>query len=163
MPKMGVPAQSIESSSALDEGMYKLRLTSINCKFTEKKDSVNMRWEYEILGHQTKDGKAYKTSMFISQKAGWIQNDATHALGLTMEEQPDKSLTIPGEFTGPDAEPEKWQYRGPLLGRECQAYLVRETSNGREYNNIKYYVCAVPNCAQRFPKVAHTKDYTRKK
>jgi hypothetical protein len=159
MPKMGVPAASIEGSQPLDEGMYKLRLIAISCKKSTKGDSTNMKFEYEIQGQQQKDGKSFKTNIFISEKAGWIQNDAVHALGLTMEEQPGGALAIPGDFVGPDAEPEKWQYKGPLLGRDCEAFLV----NDGRYNNIKYFVCHVPNCAQRFPKVSHTKDLTFKK
>jgi hypothetical protein len=163
MNKMAVSSTSIEQSPALDEGMYKLRLVTISCSKSKDGKSTNMKFEYEVQGHQLPDGKPYRTNMFISEKAGWIQNDAVHALGLTMEEEKDGTLSIPGAFDGPAGEPDKWQYKGPLAGRECDAYLVRDNSSGREYNNIKYFICKLANCAQRFPKIAHTKDYGRKK
>lgn len=162
--KMSMPASAIDATSyAVDEGVQTLKLTGIDSKFSKDRGSINWTFNFEIYGHQKKDGSAVTLKNWVNSKAGWVQNDLCHALGIPMEAQPDGSIALPGDFNGPQDEPEKWQYRGPLVGRTCKAYLVKETSSkGTEVNNIKYFICGIQDCATRFPKIQHSKDLTRK-
>lgn len=173
--KMSMPSASIESTPIdIPNGLADLKLTNIGA--TKQKnvvkynpgDPVNYVFYFEIAGIvkesgaveplTKEDGSAITIRMYVSSKAPWIQNDICHGLGLPMEDD-GTSVSIPGEFDGPADKPEDWQYRGPLVGRVMRANLEKQD----KYSNVKTIVCAISDCATRFPKVQHSKDLLKKK
>ncbi len=171
MPKLNFSKSKIESTyKVLDEGLYKLRLLGFNPKPSKAGDSTNLNPIMEAVSMAdgspcpTKDdGKNIPVFYNLNTKADWAANDFVHCFGLPMEETGEKDehgdplMTIPGNWGTGD----KWEYKGPLIGRTGIVYLIKDTYNGKEQNKIKYFVCAVDQCEQRFPKVRHSTDLTK--
>jgi hypothetical protein len=57
---------------------------------------------------------------------------------------------FPGDWDGPEDQPENWSYRGPLTGQTGQVYLVQaDDTKGGVKNAIKYYICKLPACSEK--------------
>jgi hypothetical protein len=53
-------------------------------------------------------------------------------------------------------DPKNWIYRGPLLGKVGKVEVVEEHKQGQKpRNNIKMFICAIPDCATKNPNVSH--------
>jgi hypothetical protein len=159
-----------------EEGMYTLALRGFTPKPIIPKDGtdvspgVNYNPILEILSKvdgspapTRTDGKPLR--VFFSAPTTWqgAVEDFCHAFGLPLEDDGNGNVGLPGIWD-PQEEQDvtKCTYRGPLLdGRTAQAFLVKTTYNGQEKNEIKYFVCKVPNCAQKFPKLIHVKSFQR--
>jgi hypothetical protein len=62
----------------------------------------------------------------------------------------DGDFEFPGNWDGPEEDPSKWQYSGPLLGQVGQAYVIQaDNGKGGQNNKIKFYVCKVPGCTEK--------------
>lgn len=170
MPKKLVfKPESIERTRKIvDEGLYYVTLTGFAAKVSSKGDSINYNpiMELSFLADGVTpapfkdDGKPIPVFYNGNSKAEWALNDMVHGFGLPMETitvDGTTGLSLPGIWV-PEAEEDisKCEYKGPLVGRKAQVYLVKETYNGTEQNKIKYFVCAVPNCAQKFPRIKHS-------
>ena len=53
---------------------------------------------------------------------------------------------MPGDFVGPDDDPEKWQYVGPLNGCVAKAILKTKTYNGKDSSGVDQWLCQVSGC-----------------
>ena len=172
MPKVTFSQEKIETQyKNPDSGLYQLKLLGFKPAKSKNGDSINFNPVLELVG--TTDGSAVPKddkggnlqSQYwagVNSKADGIVNDFCHGFGLPME-GPPTALEIPGIFDGPADDPSKWQYKGPLVGRVCTAYLEVGQYNGKPNVKVKYYTCAIPDCATRFPKVRHSTDLNRQK
>lgn len=160
MPKMSVSAEQIKAPEPVPDNIYELRLEGFKPKFSSKKTNVNLNPQLKIATGQF----AGKTPLFenLNSDAGWVINDFCHAFGIPMVKNASGGFDIPGEFVGPDAEPEKWQYRGPLLGKVGKASVVITTYEGKPQNKVKSWICAVPNCNTQFPDIRHSNDLLKR-
>ena len=173
MAKLQFTPNQIENSyKVVDEGLYWITLTGFAPKMSKKKpdgsggDSINFNPTMELTSLEDgspapvrDDGKPLPVFGNLNTKGAWVINDFCHGFGIPMETDSAGNLSIPGIWV-PEAETdiEKCEYKGPLVGRKALVYLAKTTYNGKEQNKIKYYVCAVPNCAQKFPKIKHSTD-----
>jgi hypothetical protein len=167
-----------QTRKVVDEGMYKLTLTGFNPKPIKPKDGsnispgVNYNPTLEITARV--DGKPIPVrddgkplQVFFSGPTTWeaAVNDFCHAFGLPLDDDGQGNSGLPGVWY-PENEPDvtKCSYKGPLLSsghNTCEAYLIKTTYDGQPKNEIKFFVCAVPNCVQKFPKMTHLKSFQR--
>jgi hypothetical protein len=172
MPKVVFNQEKIESQfKIVPEGLYQVKVLGFKPAKSKGGDSINFNPILELVGTtdgspcpKQEDGSPITSQYWagLNSKADGIVNDFCHCFGLPME-GPPTALEIPGIFDGPEGEPSRWQYKGPLVGRIGKAYLIQQEYNTRQSNKIKYYVCAVPDCPTRFPKVRHSTDLTKQK
>jgi hypothetical protein len=170
--KFKVDNEKLQGIEPVPQGIYKLRLVGFNPKHAKPKqgsdisESVNFNPEFEIVAPGTKyDGRSLKYAFSANTKIpNWIQ-DMVHGLGMEMEgydpNNPESEASIPGiwdadaaKFNRQDAS--TWTYQGPLLNKECNAELYITEYNGRKNNSILRFICAVPKCNERFPKIQHS-------
>lgn len=180
MPKLTFTPDQLESNfKTVDEGIWILELTGFKPKISKAKDSLNYNPVFEVVSDSNgnpaptqDDGKLISSQyMFTgnSKIANFLQ-DMCHGFGLPMEGNDKDGYGIPGIFDGIQHEsddmatwhPEKWEYKGPLLRRKAQVYLVKSDYNGTTSNKIKYFVCAISDCTQRWPKIRHNTDMLKK-
>lgn len=147
MPKVTVPKDSLEGIQPLPPGIYVVRHDGFKPTLSKNKDSVNLNPQLIIVNHPTLNDRRVFDN--LNSKAGWIHQDHVHAFGLTMEMSGDEA-SIPGDFIGPDDDPSKWNYQGPLRGRTGQVEVaMTDNQKGGQRSAIKRYVCAVPNCKEK--------------
>jgi hypothetical protein len=154
------------SGKVIPPGLYKVRLNGFKPRQNKNKDSVNFNAQMKVIDHPEFDGvPLYET---LSAKSGFTQWDFAHAFGLELEDQGNGQYALPGTWDGDLAgfkehDPSTWKYDGPLLGRDAQVEVAVDTYEGKENNKIKRYICAVPDCATKFPDNKHSSDLLKKK
>ena len=173
MPKLVFSKDKIESTyKIVDEGLYTVEITGFKPKKSKSSDSVNLNPQMEIVAlgdgspaPKKEDGKNIPVFYNLNTSADFAMNDFCHCFGLPMEDCGGGNMTIPGTFDGPDGveNADKWVYKGPLLHRKGVVMLVKDTYNGKENNKVKYFVCAIKDCHQKYPKVKHSTDLTKSK
>lgn len=163
--KMGVDPEAIKGTVPQPAGWYKLKLIGFKPKRGAKDpNSINYNGAFEIVNPaiaKTANGtdRLYAT---MSIKMPKHINDIVHGLGFALE--PDGEL--PGQWIPDTADPEnveKFQYRGPLLGKTMEAELAITSYNNNDRNEIRQVRCAVPACATKFPDIKHQTNMIGKK
>lgn len=140
----------------LPEGLYTMEVMSFKPATSKKGDSTNINGRYQVIGPVGSDDPevaAKKVQVFDSLNTGFgvgIQ-DFVHACGFEL----DDDGNMPGSFDG--ASEDKLAYSGPLLGVRFQAEIAVRDYNGPQ-NAIRSYVCAVPDCNVKNPKIRHSKN-----
>lgn len=176
MPKLTFTPEQLESNfKTVDEGLWIVELVGFRQVLANKKDSINYNPQFEIVSDANgspaptqDDGKPIIPRYAFngnSKIPNFIQ-DMCHCFGLPMEGNDKDGYGIPGVFDGLQHEsddmaswhPEKWGYKGPLLRRRGQVYLVKSEYNGVTSNKVKYFMCAISDCTQRWPKLKHSTD-----
>ena len=155
--KMGVSKESL-SIKILPAGIYDLRLESFKPArpaatkkpdfqgpYSPEKHGVNFNPRFVVV-NSTDEFNGTSIFVALSSKFARAIEDFSHGLGLPLEEQ-GSNLQLPGNFEGDENDPESAKYVGPLLGRICKAFVEPQTFQGRTSNTIRYYICAVTDCA----------------
>lgn len=152
--KMGVDPEKIKQAKVQPNGWYKVKLVKFGPKKNSKDaSSVNYNGQFEILNSAGPDFSKYVYDT-MSDKMQKNLNDIMHGLGFALE----KDGSIPGEWHEDPADPknvEKYQYKGPLMGRTMEVELATDNYNGNERNKIRQVRCAVPDCAVKYPDIRH--------
>ena len=163
--KFGIDNEKLQAPKPLPQAIYKLRLTGFNPRHSKDRESVNFSPTFVLVAPGEKyDGKELKFAFIANSKTPGLIQDMVHACGEIMEgdaNDKDAVLQIPGIW---DADPAKfkaddastWVYQGPLLNKELQAELYIDSYNGKENNKILRFICAVPQCETKFPKIKHS-------
>jgi hypothetical protein len=153
MPKMGVDPEKVKAAKPHPAGWYKLKLVAFKPKKAAKDaNSVNYNGQFEIVNNMPDLEKRVYTTM--SDKMPKHINDIVHGLGFALE----KDGSIPGDWEPDPKDPnniEKYQYKGPLLGRTLEAELSVTTYNGNERNEMRQVRCAVKDCQVQYPDIKH--------
>lgn len=166
MPQIRVNKESLKGFEALPAGIYELRLDGFEPKFSKDKQSVNLRPKLVVVNNPNADLNDGKHRAFdnLNSQAGWVMIEFCHGFGIRMTGEEDgvpmenwtsPDVGLPGEFdpNPTDANnPEKWTYKGPLLGRVARVEIINQPA----YNNankiqavINKYFCAVPGCSHQ--------------
>jgi hypothetical protein len=166
MFKMGVDPETTKAPKPVPgDQWYKLKLKGLKCKLNKAKDSYNFNAEFEVVENKAEFNgtKIYFLMPTKGSTAGRKFVDFCHALGLplnddgtlpgTWDHDMKTKVTYPGGGEGPD--PEKSQYRGPLLGRVAHAEVVVDSWEGQENNKIKQFKCLIDGCVTKYPDVKH--------
>jgi hypothetical protein len=152
VPKITVSKEQISGFPVAPEGVYEVRLDSfrpakVGAKAKDQ-NSVNLKPALKIVNSQD----------FNDQFAGWENLntgcwylvDFAHCFGEPMIDVGGGNISLPGEFIGPDDDPSKWQYVGPLAGKVGKVYLkVGKDQNNKDCNVIDHYFCALPGCQEK--------------
>ena len=165
MAKLVFKSEEIERSrKVVDEGLYWVTLVGFKPAASKAGDSVNFNPIMELTALDDgsaaptlDNGKPVPVFSNLNSKGAWVINDFCHGFGLPMEDDGHGGLSIPGIWV-PEAEQDiaKCEYKGPLIGRKAKVFLSKGEYNNQPQNKIKYFVCAVANCAQKFPKIKHS-------
>jgi hypothetical protein len=126
------------------EGLYEVRLDGFEPQFSKKKDSINLNPVLKIVNHPTLNGKRVFDN--LNSTASWIVESFSHAFGQPLTPNPSGGGDMPGDFIGPDDDPEKWQYQGPLSGAVAKVFLKTTSYNGKESSKVNQWFCAVQGC-----------------
>lgn len=165
--KFQMDPEKLNRPEPVPQNIYKLRLTGFKPKKSKDGESVNFNPEFTFIDPGQKwDGKVLKYAFVGSAKVPSLLQDMVHATGEVMEvdeNDPDAPASMPGIWDAdqvkfkPD-DPSTWVYQGPLLNKDLQAELYIDDYNGQKNNKILRFICAVPNCETRFPKIEHSKN-----
>lgn len=146
MPRISGDKSKLEGFKTLPAGVYEVRLDGFEPELSKKKTSVNLNPILRVINStEYNDQRIFDN---LNSNAVWIHNDFCHAFGLEMEDAGNE-VVIPGEFVGPDNDPSKWQYTGPLIGKVGKVRVVVQEYEGKERNAVDQYYCdhnALPTC-----------------
>ena len=147
MLKLTASKEEIKGLPAMTEGMVTLRLDGFEPKLSSKKTSVNLNPIMKVINHaEYNDRRVFEN---LNTLGKWVWPDFCHAFGIAMVEA-NGDFEFPGDWDGPESEPDKWQYKGPLLGQQAQVYVVQvDDTKGGVRNAIKYYICKVQGCSSK--------------
>lgn len=149
MAKIGFSKEEL-SGNVIPEGLYELRLDGFDPELSSKKNSVNLNPILKVVNHATLNGKRVFDN--LNSGASWIIEAFTHAFGQPLTPNSTGGGDIPGEFMGPDDQPDKWQYVGPLQGLVAKALVKTTTYNGKENTKVDQWICALgTNCNTKHP------------
>jgi hypothetical protein len=144
MPKITTTKEQLEGKPPLEVGIYDFRVDGFKPELTKDKQSVNLRPQLRVINHPTHNGDPIFE--WLNSQAGFMHKDFCAALGLELTVNADGGATLPGEFLGPDDDPTKWQYVGPIVGRTGKLELaLGDNGRGKMIPKIKRYISALPN------------------
>jgi hypothetical protein len=146
MPKLKASSEEVKGLPPMKEGMLTVRLDGFTPKLSKDKGSVNLNPTMKVINHAEYNDRAVFEN--LNTKGKWVWKDFCHAFGVPMIEA-NGDFEFPGDFDGPEEDPEKWQYRGPLLGQVANLYIIQSSYNNQLNNKIKYYVCKVQGCVEK--------------
>jgi len=148
MPRLTVSKDDLKGGPLLPEGLYTVRLDGFKPSWSKNRGSVNLNPQMKIINHLEHNDRPIFEN--LNSKGHWVWPDFHHAFGVTMPESENGSNLDFVGFDGPEDEPDKWTYNGPLLGQVGQVYIIQaDNTQGGVRNSVKYYVCRVPNCHER--------------
>jgi len=149
VPKLSASKEEIKGLPPIAEGLYAVRLDGFKPKLSKNRDSVNLNPQLKVINSPEFNDRIVFEN--LNTKAKWIWKDFCHAFGVPLKEEPNGDVEFPGDFNGPDDNPEAWAYSGPLTGQEGQVYLVQQDdTKGGTKNAIKFYVCKLgASCSEK--------------
>jgi len=154
---MNFSKESIEGPAPAPDGWYQLIFKGFKPAHAKDKQSINLNPQLEIVNHNTEDGKkVWDNGSTNGDYAQSIVLALVHATG--QPEVPsangDGGWELPGILDGMDQypdNPEKWDYKGPMLNQVIEVELYVDEYNGRKSNKIAQYKCAIPGCQVKHP------------
>ncbi len=155
MPRLTASKEEVKGQSPMPEGLVTIRLDSFEPKFSKDKGSINLNPTLKIINHaEHNDRRVFEN---LNTKAKWVWKDFCHAFGVPLIIDASGDVEFPGNFDCSNhgeacdgSDPTNWQYRGPLVGQQAQAYLIQsDDTKGGIRNAIKYYVCRVSGCTEK--------------
>jgi hypothetical protein len=147
MPKLKASAEEVKGLPPMQAGLVTVRLDGFTPKFSKDRGSVNLNPTMKVINHAEYNDRAVFEN--LNTKGKWVWKDFCHAFGVAMVEN-NGDYEFPGDFDGPEDDPEKWQYRGPLLGQTAQIQVIQaDNTKGGIANKIQFYVCRIPGCVEK--------------
>ena len=143
MAKIGFSKEEL-AGNVYPDGLYELRLEGFEPKFAKGNASINTNPILKIVNHPTLNNKRVFDN--LNSGAAWIVESFSHAFGQPLTPNPNGGGDMPGDFIGPDDDPTKWQYQGPLSGGVAKVFLKTVAYNGKDSTKVDQWFCAVPNC-----------------
>lgn len=136
MPRIQLNKERLEGLQPLPDGLYTIRCDGFEPEYSSNRDSINLYPKLVVVNHPQHNG--FSLIENLNTKADWIILAFCHAFGVSVGED----LNLPGEFNGPDNDPTKWQYVGPLLGQTAQVLLKQcDNTKGRMVTKVDQYLC----------------------
>jgi len=148
MPRLQAAKERIEGPPPMPEQMVTFRLDGFKPAAAKKGGSVNLNPVMKIINSAEFNDRIIFEN--LNTKGEWIWPEFCHALGVPLEKDSSDNYVFPGDFVGPEDDPSKWQYTGPLLGQIGQCYIVQtDNTKGGVKNAVKFYVCKLPGCSHK--------------
>jgi len=151
--KMGVDPEQVKAPKPVQGGWYDLKLVGFKPKMSKDKGSLNLNANLVVVNAKAEENDT-KVYMGLNSKFARAWADFAHGFGFPLN--PDG--TLPGDFIPDDKDKEnveKYQYKGPLLGKILHAELIVSTYQGNERNEVNQIRCKVDGCATKFPDIKH--------
>jgi hypothetical protein len=166
--KMSYSKEELKGLEPVPAGLYNVMFAGFKPKISEKKDSLNFNGQVKIIGQPDLANRFIFASL-NTKIAAFIQ-DFVHSFGLPLENSGNGEFTIPGRWNGDPTkyiaeDPSTWVYVGPLTSQTAEwevgikPHYKDPTKTSQE---IVRFICKVPDCANRFPEVQHSKDMRKK-
>ena len=165
--KMGISKEDLSGPKPVPPGIYELQTTGFRPKIAKSGTSLNYNVELTIVNHPEHDGK--KVFHPLNTSFGVAIRDYSHAMGERLEHRivpgdattdQDEADYLPGMFENQDQfpqEPEKWgKYLGPLTNKIGKAELAITNYQGKDKNEVRCFICNVPQCAVLEPEMKHS-------
>jgi hypothetical protein len=162
--KMSYSSDKLEGPKPQPAGLYTVAFIGFKPKKSEDGGSLNLNGMAKIVNQADLKGPGLLFVSLNSQIPSFIQ-DFVHSFGLEMDDQNGDTPTIPGDFDGDQNDPTTWKYTGPLSGQTAQWEIGLKPhykNPGEVQQEMIKFICKVPQCAERFPKVKHAKDMRKK-
>lgn len=162
--KMSYSQEELEGIKPVPAGIYNVVFIGFKPKKAKSGDSINLNGSAKIIGVPDLKGPGMLFVSLNSQIPSFIQ-DFVHSFGLEMDDQNGDNPQIPGDFDGDTNNPETWKYTGPLYKQTARWEVSQQphfTNPGEVQQDLVKFICKVPQCAERFPKVKHAKDMRKK-
>lgn len=164
--RMTLSKEQVEGKEVMPEGIYEVRFIKFAPKLSKDKGdgserSTNLNAEYEVINNAEYAGR--RVTEIANMKSYNVQTEICHCFGIPLEIDPtDGEYYLPGTWDSrPDfnpANPETYEYKGPLTGKIGKIELTVCTYMGRNNNKVRRYFCAVDNCGNKFPEIRHQTD-----
>lgn len=169
--KMKFDQEKLEGLQPVPAGIYKVLFLEFKPKHSKSVNkvtgakSINLNAYVKILDHPEFETERKVVASLNEGVPSFIQ-DFVHSFGMEMEDQLGAEPSIPGTFDADKNkfkadDPTTWVYSGPLTNKTAQWELGIKDYNGKPTQTIKRFICSVPNCATRFPKVRHSQDMAK--
>lgn len=161
--QMKFKSDDLKGVEPVPAGIYRVRFLEFKPKKSKAGTSVNLNAWVVIIDHPEweKERKIVANLNTTPSISTFIQ-DFVHSFGLEMTDQLGSDPGIPGVFDGPDQnDPETWKYVGPLVNRTAE-WELGAPAEGQRFNTIRKFICAVPQCASKFPNIQHSNDMAKK-
>lgn len=149
MPKIGITTEQLEGLKNPPAGIYEVRLDGFKPKASKlkpgKEPSVNLRPQLKIINHSTLNDQP----VFSHCNTAFAVEiyDLCHALGVPYDGEGTDQAQMPGEFQGPDDQPEQWSYIGPLVGQVAKVEVANTTDqNNKPTTQVNKWFCRVEGC-----------------
>jgi len=156
---MSFSQEKLEGFKPVPSGVYRVRLVEFKPKMAKSGNSVNLNANAVIIGHPEWEKERKVIANLNTSIENFIQ-DFSHSFGLPMEVQPDGKLSLPGSWDGDESKPETWKYNGPLINKEAE-WELGPPAEGFSFNTIRKFICRIPDCAQKYPKIQHANDMAK--
>lgn len=166
--KMGVSKEAVEGRENVQPGIYEVRFISFNPKWSKEKEgrekSLNLNPKLEIINNPDLVNRFLFDT--LNQNAFYMA-DFAHCFGVEMEQE-GETYYLPGTWdSDPSFDAEKaetYKYRGPLLGKTGRVEVAIDASYNpqRPTNKIRQWICAIEDCATKFPQIKHNTDLLKK-
>lgn len=150
MAKISISKDQLEGLKNPPAGIYDVRLDGFKPKAAKAKPgkdpSTNLRPQLKIINHSSLNDAPVFTH--CNTAFGVEIFDMCHAFGVKYEgEGVVDDPQMPGEFQGPDDNPDQWTYIGPLVGQVAKVEVAETTGmNGQPTTQVKRWICRVPGC-----------------
>lgn len=142
MARIGFSKEQLEGN-VYDDGQYEVRLEGFEPSWSKARTSVNLNPILKIVNHPKYNNKPVYDN--LNSSAGWIIEAFSHAFGQPLVPNAQGGFDLPGEFPGPDDDPEQWTYVGPLTGSIAKVMLKKTIYNGKENSKVDQWICALGN------------------
>lgn len=165
--QVGFNKEDLSGPPPVPTGVYELRLVKFRPKLSAKGNSLNYNAEFEVFNHPEYDGRrVFHPLNTLFAIAIW---DYVHSCGLEVDNikvtdeqtgMETEEFVLPGIFENANAapdNPEAWgDYKGPLLNKGFRADVVETSYKGKPKNEIRAFLCAIPDCAEKHPDIKHS-------
>jgi len=162
MPKLGASKESLEGFKPVPNGVYEVQLLGFEPKWSKDKTSINLNPIMKIINNPQYNGQ--RVFWNANTKASFLWHDFAHCFGLPVEfhktgENGAEEAHLPGgpnAWSGPDDDPTKFKYTGPLLNKVGKVELIAKHEAGQKpRNEIKQFICKIDGCSTKYPDVVH--------
>ena len=159
--KMGMSKEDLSGPKPVPPNIYELQVTGFRPKVAKSGTSLNYNAELTIVNHPEYDGR--KVFHPLNTSFGVAIRDFVHSMGEKLEKRNiggEELEVLPGMFENQDSnpdDPEKWgKYLGPLTNKVGKAELAITQYQGKDKNEVRSFICAVPQCAVLEPDMKHS-------
>lgn len=119
--KIKASKEDIKGTPPMPAGIYTVQLKGFKPALDGKGTGVNLNPQLEVVNHPEYNNRPVFES--LNTKAKWRWKAFFGCFGIILQEDANGDFEIPGDFTGPENDPSKWQYTGPLTGLTGQVKL----------------------------------------